>query len=277
MGLLVRDRVKAARFLELGSNVHFFDGDLQHNMSIVNALNDFKPHTLIHLGWSGVAGGERDGVLQLANLDVTVRLLQSAIQAGIETFVGLGSQAEYGFKSGSISETESCEPLSLYGACKLASCCVTQQMCRISDVRFAWIRLFSCYGPFDKASFMIPSVIESLLRGERPALTAAEQIWDYLFVNDAAVAIDVVAKCASANGIFNLGSGKGVAVRAVVEQIRDLIDVRLPLGFGELAYGENQVMHLQASISRLENLGWRPTTPLIDGLEVTIDWHRKSR
>ena len=120
---------------------------------------------------------------------------------------------------------------------------------------------------------MIPYLIRALLKGERPALTACEQRWDYLFGPDAADAVWAVAR-SDASGIFNLGAGRAESLRAIVETLRDAIDPKLPLGMGEVPYRPDQVMHLEADISRLtEATGWRPATSLQDGLKQTVAWH----
>ena len=57
--------------------------------------------------------------------------------------------------------------------------------------------------------------------------------------------------------------------------LRDAIDPSLPLGFGELAYRPDQVMHLEADITALTSVtAWRPKIALEDGLASTIAQHR---
>ena len=135
-----------------------------------------------------------------------------------------------------------------------------------SDRPLAWLRLFSSYGPDDDPSWMIPYMIKRLLAAEKPSLTKAEQMWDYLHVDDAAAGI-VAALDADARGFFNLGSGQSRPLRTIIESIRDLIDPSLPLGFGEVPYRPDQVMHLEADITSLSLAsGWRPQVALEDGL-----------
>jgi nucleoside-diphosphate-sugar epimerase len=137
------------------------------------------------------------------------------------------------------------------------------------------LRLFSSYGPGDNPSWMITGLIDRLLHGERPRLTLGEQRWDYLHVRDVARALVAVLETPTATGPFNLGSGVALPLRDIMESVRDMIDPRLPLGIGEIPYRPDQVMHLEADPSRLmEATGWRPQTPLADGLRETIAWHR---
>ena len=94
-------------------------------------------------------------------------------------------------------------------------------------------------------------------------MTAGEQLWDYLYIHDVARGIVRAMDCEDAKGIFNLGSGRTVRLRSVVEGIRDRIDPSLPLGFGELPYRPDQIMRLEADISKLHrDLGWSPEVSL---------------
>ncbi|MDQ2801049.1 MAG: GDP-mannose 4,6-dehydratase, partial [Armatimonadota bacterium] len=111
-----------------------------------------------------------------------------------------------------------------------------------------------------------------------PALILGEQRWDYLYIDDAVEAICRLALETEAQGVFNLGSGEAHTVRSWVETTRDLIDPSLPLGFGELPYRPDQMMLLQADISKLQAAtGWQPQIGPREGLQRTIDWHRARR
>ena len=102
-------------------------------------------------------------------------------------------------------------------------------------------------------------------------------MWDYIYVDDAVAALCAVLE-SQASGCFHLGSGTAVRLRGVMEQIRDFIDPALEIGFGEVPYAPDQVMHLQADIRRLRAAtGWEPQIPLAEGLRRTVDWYRMER
>jgi nucleoside-diphosphate-sugar epimerase len=203
-----------------------------------------------------------------------VDLMDLALRLGVHHFVGLGSQAEYGTHSGRLNETALVRPTTLYGAAKLASYVLAERRLALASLPFAWIRVFSTFGPDDDPGTMISYLTSALLKRERPRLTAGEQKWDYLYVDDAARAIIAVVE-AHATGVFNLGSGYAHRLRHVIETVRDLIDPSLPLGFGELAYRQDQVMHLEADITKLKNsTGWVPRYSLEEGLALTVNWMR---
>ena len=87
----------------------------------------------------------------------------------------------------------------------------------------------------DDALRMIPYVIRQLLDGNRPKVTAGEQLWDFLYVEDAVKAITMLAANRKADGIFNLGSGTVHRLKDVIATIRDTIDPHLEIGFGEIS------------------------------------------
>ena len=209
------------------------------------------------------------------NLHGSLKLLEIARDSGCRCWVGLGSQAEYGPYEGVLTEELPPRPATLYGVVKLCLGHLSGKLCEIYGIRFVWLRLLAAYGPMDDPGHMIPYIILSLLRGQKPALTHGGQRWDYLHVADAARAIWKVANSPDVQGVFNLCSGRALSVRSIAERIRDLMDPGLLLGFGEIPYGPDQRMALEADVSRLRDAtGWTPQVPLDDGLKATVDWYR---
>ncbi len=91
-----------------------------------------------------------------------------------------------------------------------------------------------------------------------------------------ATAIKSVLDTNGARGIFNLGSGNVYKLRSIIEKIRDLIDPKLELNFGGLEYRSDQVMFLQADISKLTNAtGWLPKSNIDLAIKETVCWYRK--
>lgn len=249
------------------------EGDLENLEGLQRHLGEAEPQLVCHAAWHGVLGADRNAPLQDANVASTAALARLAAEAGAQAFIGIGSQAEYGPLNRIAHEDDPAAPTTRYGAAKVAAHREAAAACADHGLRFAWLRVFSLYGPRDHDAWLLPYVIQALLRGERPALTAAEQHWDFLHVADAASAAWQVAS-SRAEGIFNLGSGAAPRLRQTLEMARDLIDPALPLGFGEIAYRPDQVMWLQADVTRLAALGWRPEIALEQGLRETVAWFR---
>jgi nucleoside-diphosphate-sugar epimerase len=273
---LVRNAA-ALRVAALSDRCAIAIADLADTDAVRGAIAEARPDIIIHSAWEGVGGPARASDAQLDSIRTTVALLDAGIAAGINRFIGIGSQAEYGRHDRRIDENAATEPFLLYGAAKLSACHLTRQRAGDAGIGFAWLRLFSPYGPGDNPNWLIPSVAAQILAGKAPRTSAGTQKWDYLHINDTAEGIIAAALTEGAQGVFNLSSGRALAVRAIVEHIRDLACPGLPLTFGEIPFGPNQIMHLEGDCSRLTAAtGWTPRIALEDGLVTVVDSLRQA-
>jgi UDP-glucose 4-epimerase len=249
--------------------------DLENTPDLRQTLTGKTIDVVFHLAWWGVAAGHRNDPAQIStNLGASLRVCELAGDLGCRHFIGLGSQAEYGPCPGKFAEGSPLRPITAYGVAKLAAGMLTAKMAEMTQMRHTWVRLVAAYGPGDNPQHLIPAVIRTLLAGGKPALTAADQTCDYLYVEDAARALTRIATT-GVTGTLNLASGETVVLRNLLERVRAMVDPHLPLGFGELPYRADQVMHLEADISRLRlSTGWQPEVSLEEGLRRTVAWAR---
>lgn len=234
---------------------------------------------MFHLAWSGAFGDARnDKALQDRNFEHTIDAVRLAHRLGCSVFVGAGSQAEYGRVEGVLKPDTPCNPENEYGRAKLRASLATRELCHEMGMRHIWPRILSIYGPYDGDYTMIMSVIAQLLDGKKPALTAGEQIWDFLYTDDVAEAYMLLAEKGVDGSVYPIGSGIGRPLREYIEILRDQIDPSLPLGFGEVPYSDRQVMHLCADISKLrEDTGFSPKVGFEEGIRRTIEYVRNNR
>lgn len=227
-----------------------------------------------HLAWRGTFGNERNDIgMQKQNIKYTLDAVKLAHKLGYNTFVGVGSQAEYGRVEGVLQADTPCNPENEYGKAKLEAGVASRQLCSELGINHIWTRVLSVYGPYDGVGTMIISTVRKLLSGEVPALTKGEQIWDYLYSDDAARALIVLGSNGRNGQVYPLGSGVARPLYEYITVMRDLIDESLQLGFGEISYSDRQVMHLCADITNLKNdTGFVPVTTFEEGISRTIEW-----
>lgn len=231
-----------------------------------------------HLAWDGTYGADRqDCFRQNRNVEYTLEAVRAAKAMGCSVFLGVGSQSECGHVDGVLRPDTVCKPDNPYGAAKLSACHMSRILCSQLGMRQEWCRILSLYGPHDGAYTMIMSVIESLLNGEKPSCTAGEQVWDYIYSRDAARALRLVAEDGKDGAVYCLGSGQTRQLREYITAIRDAIDPQLAVGFGELPYYPNQVMHLEADISVLQrDTGFEISYTFEEGIAETIQWCKEN-
>ncbi|HEX3422044.1 MAG TPA: NAD(P)-dependent oxidoreductase [Sphingomicrobium sp.] len=265
-------RSGSSRLAAIAKSIALKRVDLADAAGIADCIGSVRPEVVVHSAWEGIGGALRSDDIQLDNIRTTVALADAAIAAGTRKFVGIGSQAEYGRYDRRIFESDLPQPTMLYGAAKLAANHLVAQRCREAGVAFAWLRLFSVYGPGDNPNWLIPSTAASLVRGVRPQCTAGTQKWDYLHIDDVAKGVLAVANNHHANGVFNLSSGEAVHVRTIVEMLRDAAAPGLDLSFGDIPFGDDQIMHLEGDNGCLRDAtGWSVQVPLGEGLRQVVD------
>ncbi len=276
VSILVRPQSDLWRLSGVMERINVLRADLSDLGNVAPLINELKPEATFHLAWEGVTSAFKNSPEQITrNVTGSLDLFELVRLAGCQLWVGVGSQAEYGPHDSVLTEETPVRPLTAYGTAKLCVGLLTKKLCELSGMRYLWLRLLATYGPKDDERHLLPATIARLLAHERPSLTLGEQLWDYLYVEDAADAIYRAAMTEEAQGVFNLGSGESQSIRRVMERIRDLIDPTLPLGFGEIPYPKDQLMRLETSVDRLRSATtWTPQVNLDEGLRRTVDWFR---
>ncbi len=228
-----------------------------------------------HFAWEGTTGASRnDMVLQNRNVAYTLDAAKLAKRLGCHTFIGAGSQAEYGRVEGKLRPTTPAFPENGYGMAKLCAGQMSRILCEQLGMRHIWARILSVYGPHDTATSMVMSTVGKLKRGEKPSFTPGEQIWDYMYSGDAACAFVAMAEKGKHGAVYCLGSGDPRPLKDYIMTIGEVAAPGAPLGLGEVAYAPKQVMYLCADISALtEDTGFVPGASFEEGIRRTVAWY----
>lgn len=248
----------------------------------INQLKNYTNRTydiFYHFGWESTEKESRNNTfLQTVNINYTLEAVKAAKELGCEAFVGAGSQAEYGRVNSIISPNTFANPETPYGIAKYAAGKLSAVLCKELGIRHVWTRIFSIYGMYDNPNTMIMYCIRKLLNGERPILTKCEQMWDYLYCEDAARAFTFIGEKGRDEAVYCIGSGKANSLYDYVLMIKNAIDKDLTLGIGELEYAPIQVMHLCADIKQLTvETGFVPKVDFEQGIIKTINWYRENK
>lgn len=229
-----------------------------------------KYDVFFHLAWAGAAGaGRNDMYLQNANIKYALDAVAFAKRFGCHTFIGTGSQAEYGRFNGVLKADTPTFPEMGYGYAKLCAGQMTRAYAHQLGIRHIWTRILSIYGPNDGKQSMVSSVIQQLQAGQIPKCTYGEQMWDYLYSEDAAEALRLLVEKGKDGKTYVLGSGKVKPLAEYITQIRNIVAPHAKIGFGEIPYSEKQVMYLCADISELKkDTGWQPMIEFNEGIKM---------
>lgn len=275
---LIASGHKVTALLRTGSNLARLDSiaslnRLQYSSlsdsNTVTALKAYQPDVFIHCGWRGVSGQDRNEAFQVTdNIRMSMESVELAAKVGCHRWVGLGSQAEYGNQNRRLDETAPLRPTTLYGKAKLAAGIACLALAEARGLSSAWLRVFSTYGPGDSPHWFLQYALREFRAKRAPELTLCTQLWDYLHVADAARAISATATTPQAIGHFNLGSGYALPLRHWLDLLRSATRCTIEPKYGAVPFRPDQVMHLEADISRLtEVTGWQPSISPAEGID----------
>ena len=275
--VLIRPNSPKRDQLPKSDKITILEVDLS-NLSSIEAFKDTNDpiDAFFHLGWGGTFGEARDDMyVQNLNIKYTLDAVHLAHRLGCQVFVGTGSQAEYGRVEGKLQDSTPTFPENGYGIAKLCAGQMSRIECKKLGIRHEWVRILSVYGPKDGYDTMIMTGIKELLKGERPVFSEGEQLWDYLYVKDAARALYLIALKGRDGAIYPLGSGQARPLKEYMLLLASTIDPKALIGIGEVPYREKQVMYLCADISQLtKDTGFLPEITFEEGIKETVNWCR---
>jgi UDP-glucuronate 4-epimerase len=164
---------------------------------------------------------------------------------------------------------------SLYGATKRSNELMAHTYHHLFGIRTTGLRFFTVYGPWGRPD-MAPSIFaRKILAGEPiDVYNHGKMERDFTFVDDIVdgtiAAIDLEAKCE----VFNLGNNRPVQLEYFIDLLEKNLEVKAERNYLPMQPGD--VLRTCADIEHSSRrLGYRPTTPLEQGIPQFTDWFRK--
>ena len=227
-----------------------------------------------HFAWKGTSGNARNDMrMQNENVKYTLDAIEVAKKFGCRVFIGAGSQAEYGRTEGRLQPETPTFPENGYGIAKLCAGLMSKEYAHQMGLKHIWVRVLSVYGPCDGEQSMIMSTIRKLEANMTPQFTKGEQMWDYLYSEDAARAFRMLGEKGIDGKVYVLGSGKVKRLYEYIEKLRDIVKKDAKIELGAVPYAEKQVMYLCADISELtKDIGFVPKYTFEEGITKTKRW-----
>jgi UDP-glucose 4-epimerase len=266
-------RVSTSRFVSLNdseiNDVSFYAEDIRNKEDLIGIFKGEEIDTCIHLA-SKISVPEsitNPGDTIDVNIKGTFNVLEACSKANVKNLVFASSSAVYGEpKVLPISEKEQLDPLSPYGASKIAGEALVASFRNAGKIQNAVsIRIFNVYG--EEQSFGYPGVItkfaERLSASFPPVIYGnGDQTRDFVFVDDVVRAIVLSAAAGnkkqeeksssypSYSHILNVGTGRAVKIRDLAQMMIKIFGLDLEPVFAEPRRGD--IVNSLADISRLK-------------------------
>ena len=250
--------------------------------ALAGVFSSFSPKLVCHLAAQASVTVSVDRPEH--DLDVNVRgtfnVCEAARHSGAPVVFASTGGAVYGEGAPlPTPEDHPPQPLSPYGASKLAAEAYVSTWGRLYGAPNVVLRLGNVYGPRQSPhgeAGVVAIFSGRLLAGEAPELRGGgAPTRDYVHVHDVARAFVAAAEGRRA-GTYNVGTGKETSTARVLELLQRSAAAELEPRHAELRSGELAASALDSS--RIEQeLGWRATIDVEQGLAQTLDWYRHGR
>lgn len=210
--------------------------DIRDTVKFEEVLTTYKPHGVIHAAALKAVGEsvEKPNEYFEVNFHATSKMLELLEKHNIHNFIFSSTAAVYGSPkhSNPIKEDDPKNPISPYGASKLAAEGEVNKFLAISGNQGTSLRFFNVIGTAapelmdNSVENLVPIVINKLKAGQPPVIFGTDYstldgtcIRDYLDVRDVARAHLVAADSAALPAVMNVGTGRGASVREVIKLV----------------------------------------------------------
>jgi UDP-glucose 4-epimerase len=230
-----------------------------------------------HLAWAGVSGGEQsDYEAQMGNIRAALSAMDAADKLGCSRFIGAGSLHEVECTKELEQNKEVKNQGNAYKTAKLAAHYYCKLKASAIGMDFLWPRLTNAYGAGEISARLVNSVIRHLMNGEEPALTKADQLYDFIYVTDAAKAYRLLAEQGTSFRNYTIGGGDVRPLKEYLEELRDTVAPGAPLGFGKHPYSGVYLGREDLSSDALcRDTGFRAEISFQQGIRLTSEYIRQ--
>ena len=280
---------------------HFIQADVCDGKRMRQVFAEHQPDIVMHLAAESHVDRSIDGPddFMRTNIMGTYALLEAARsywadlkssapeQAATFRFHHISTDEVYGDLHGTddlFTEQTPYAPSSPYSASKASSDHLVRAWGRTFGLPVVLTNCSNNYGPYHFPEKLIPLMILNALEGKPlPVYGDGQQVRDWLYVEDHARALILVAQKGALGQTYNIGGHNEKTNLEVVHRICDLLDERLgPLPnsksrreliqFVQDRPGHDVRYAIDAGKIQRE-LGWTPAETFESGLAQTVDWY----
>ena len=275
----------------------FLHADICDKSAMTKAFQDFQPNIVMHLAAESHVDRSIDGPMDFIQTNIigTYNLLEVARnywqnltedKKSRFKFHHISTDEVYGDLEGTddlFTEETSYSPSSPYSASKASSDHLVRAWHRTYGLPVVVTNCSNNYGPYHFPEKLIPLVILNALDGKPlPVYGDGKQIRDWLYVEDHARALYLVATTAKVGETYNIGGHNEKQNIDVVKTICTILDNIKPRTDGQsytqqITFVKDRPGHdlryaIDASKINKE-LGWQPQETFESGIQKTVEWY----
>lgn len=259
-------------------SVTIITGDIRDPETISKAMKDADVvyHLAVRCLRESINNPE---ITHEVNATGTLALLRASLANAVKRFVYVSSSEIYGSaRYVPMDERHPCEPITVYGASKLAGELYTLAYYKTYGLAATVVRPFNTYGPRSHLLGVYGEVIPRFvlrIAGDQPPVIFGDgmQTRDFTYVSDTVRGIVLASACDDMVGqAVNIARGQEVSIN----ELARIISVKLGRPSLKPVYENKRpgdVMRHCADISKARRLlGFRPEVDIEQGIDAYIEW-----
>ena len=260
---------------------HLFRADIRNFENVFQAMEGVD--VVFHLAAQPGVRYSVEHPLEVSQINVggTINVLEAARQRRVRKIVYASSSSVYGNpECMPVSEAHPLNPISPYGASKLAGEKYCQAYEKLYGMDIVILRYFTVYGPRQRPDMAIYRFVNQIFEGKRPVVYGdGKQTRDFTYVNDVVAGTIAAAQTEGCAGeAFNLGGGQRISVNDLLQRLIKLCGKEDVVGPSHEQAKSGDVRDMHADISKAGRvLRFEPKTDLEEGLRNFIEWYIVTR
>lgn len=142
---------------------------------------------------------------------------------------------------------------------------------------FIEITISNVYGEGEVSNRLISSTLNKLLKNETTEFTAGNQLYDFMYIDDAVDAIYLVGMRGRTGIDYYIGNKNQRPLREFIEEIKNCIDENIILGFGKIPFNGVSLKYDEFyKYALYEEFDFQPRFSFREGIKKTIKWMRNN-
>ena len=231
---------------------------------------------LYHFAWGGTSGAKRgEYQLQIENIRASCILVEQCVKLQCKRFVYAGSIME--FEEMEFMKTQQVPPASmLYSTAKLTADHMIRTVAAINHIEYINAVISNIYGPGENSPRLINTSIRKLLRKEHCSFSTGEQMYDFIYIDDAAKVFAEIGEKGISNKTYYVGSRQPRKLKEFLEEMRYHVAPDSEIGLGELPFNGISLDYDKFNVDAVyEDTGFEPETSFAEGINKTAEWIKK--
>jgi UDP-glucose 4-epimerase len=208
------------------------------------------------------------------NVEGTFKMLEFARKNDVKNFVFASTSTVYGNAKMPTPETEECNPISLYGATKLACENLINSYSNLYGIKSTVLRYANIIGERSDHGVIID--FKNKLKqnpNELEILGNGQQKKSYLYIDDTIEATFTAYKKQTKNyDVFNVGSDESITVNELAELVSNSLNLKPKFKYtsNELKGWKGDVSLMLLDSSKIKQLGWNPKTNINEAIRKIV-------